>query len=172
MRDNSKRQRHSSLLEWQQLHLQLFSKQHAHAPPAPLPPSIPPRAEAQTAANPGLLLTVAVSYSAQADIAAAARALAEAALAGEITPDQITPGALASRLSTAGTLAEAGPPDLCIRTSATQRLSNFLLFELAYAELYFEAELWPAFGEAHLERALRAFAASERRFGGRRPAGV
>jgi undecaprenyl diphosphate synthase len=125
-------------------------------------------AEALTAANTGLLLTVAVSYSAQADIAAAARRLAEAVAAGALAPDDITPEAVARSLSTAPTLAEAGPPDLLIRTSNTQRLSNFLLFELAYAELCFEPALWPEFGEEHLVRALVQFAARERRGGGRR----
>ncbi|KAI8470615.1 MAG: Undecaprenyl pyrophosphate synthetase [Monoraphidium minutum] len=126
-------------------------------------------AEARTAGNGGLLLTVAVSYSSHADIAAAAARLAAAAAAGAITPAQITPAALAAELSTAG--GGAGPVDLLIRTSDTQRLSNFLLWELAYAELVFEPALWPAFGGEHLERALRQFAARERRFGGRRPAG-
>jgi len=136
-------------------------------------PSLPPqhqtpRAEALTADNPGLLLTVAVSYSAQADIAAAARRLAEAVAAGSMRPEDVTPEAMARSLSTAPTLAEVGPPDLLIRTSDTQRLSNFLLFELAYAELWFEPVLWPEFGEEHLARALQQFAGRERRFGGRR----
>ncbi|GBF93203.1 UDP pyrophosphate synthase [Raphidocelis subcapitata] len=129
------------------------------------------RAEALTEANPGLLLTVAVSYGARTDIAAAARALAEAVAAGRLRPEEITPAALEARLSTADALAAAGPVDLCIRTSGTQRLSNFLLFEMAYAELYFDPDLWPAFGEANFERALRAYAASERRFGGRMMSG-
>lgn len=125
------------------------------------------RAEAQTARNDGLLLTVAVSYSAQADIAGAARRLAEAVAEGRMRPEEVTAAAVASQLSTAPTLSEVGPPDLLIRTSNMQRLSNFLLFELAYAELWFEDVLWPAFGEEHLVRALRQYAARERRFGGR-----
>jgi undecaprenyl diphosphate synthase len=125
------------------------------------------RAEALTAANQGLLLTVAVSYSAQADIAAAARRLAQAAADGRIRPDDVTPDLLARELSTAPTTLEVGPVDLLIRTSDTQRLSNFLLWELAYAELYFEPALWPAFGEEQLVRALRQYAGRERRFGGR-----
>jgi undecaprenyl diphosphate synthase len=110
---------------------------------------------------------VAVSYGARADIACAARSLAEAVAAGRLRPEDVTPAALEARLSSAGALAAAGPVDLCIRTSGTQRLSNFLLWEMAYSELYFDPDLWPAFGEANFERALRAYAASERRFGGR-----
>ena len=141
---------------------------------ARLPPALreeAARAEAATSGGGGLLLTVALSYSAQADIAAAARALAEDAAAGRLDPADVTPALLASRLSTAATLREAGPPDLCIRTSGEQRLSNFLLFEMAYAELVFESALWPEFGAAHLEAALRRYAASERRYGGRRGGG-
>lgn len=119
-----------------------------------------------------MLLTVCVSYSAQSDIAAAARSLCADAAAGRLSPADVTPALLASRLSTARTVAEAGgPPDLCVRTSGERRLSNFLLFELAYAELEFEPAHWPEFGEEHLERALRRYAASERRFGGRVPRG-
>jgi undecaprenyl pyrophosphate synthase len=129
------------------------------------------RAEALTAGNEGLLLTVAVSYGAQSDLAAAARKLAAAVAAGEIAPEQITPESLGAALSTAATVAEAGPPDLCIRTSGTQRLSNFMLFEMAYAELVFEDALWPAFGEAQLVAALLRYACQERRFGGRRGGG-
>jgi undecaprenyl diphosphate synthase len=110
---------------------------------------------------------VAVSYGGQSDLAAAARRLAAAVAAGEMRPEDITPAALSGALSTAATLAEAGPPDLCIRTSGTQRLSNFMLFEMAYAELAFEPVMWPGFSEDHLVAALRQYARAERRFGGR-----
>lgn len=74
---------------------------------------------------------------------------------------------LQEQLSTSSMLQAAGPPDLLIRTSGEQRLSNFLLWELAYAELHFCAEMWPDFGEQQLLAALQDYAGRDRRFGRR-----
>lgn len=118
-------------------------------------------AVARTAGNPGLHLTIALSYGSRAEIAAAARALAADAAAGRISADEIDEGAVASRLSTAGT----PDPDLLIRTSGELRVSNFLLWQLAYAEFVFLEEAWPDFGEAQLRAAVAEFSRRQRRFG-------
>lgn len=116
----------------------------------------------KTSANQRTTLVIALNYGAQSEIARAARLLAQAVLAGELTPDAITPDQLQGRLYT----HDIPPPDLLIRTSGEQRLSNFLLWQAAYAELMFVDTLWPDFGQADLAAALEAFAARERRFGG------
>ena len=100
-------------------------------------------------------LAVALNYGSQQEIA---RAAAAAAAEGEVTPESI-----AARLDT----ADMPPLDLLIRTSGEIRLSNFLLWQAAYAEMWFTDVLWPDFTPAHLEQALASFAARERRFGGR-----
>lgn len=110
---------------------------------------------ARTAANTGSTLAVALNYGAQDEIARAARA---AAAKGEITPETI-----AAELDT----ADLPPLDLLIRTSGEIRLSNFLLWQAAYAEMWFTDVLWPDFTPAHLEAALADFADRERRYGGR-----
>ncbi|MEJ5975590.1 polyprenyl diphosphate synthase [Novosphingobium sp. PS1R-30] len=112
-------------------------------------------AVARTASNTGSTLAVALNYGAQDEIARAARA---AAAKGEITPETI-----AAELDT----ADLPPLDLLIRTSGEIRLSNFLLWQAAYAEMWFTEVLWPDFTPAHLEEALAAFADRERRYGGR-----
>lgn len=119
--------------------------------------------EAQTAGNSRLLLQLAVSYGGRQDLVEAARSLAEAVAAGRLSPQEIDESSLASHLSTCGTC----DPDLVIRTSGEQRLSNFLLWESAYAEFYFTPVLWPDFDAAELDRALEAFSERSRRFGGR-----
>lgn len=120
------------------------------------------RAEASTAHNDKFLLQVAFNYGAQADIVDAARRLVERALAGGAGP--ITEAALAAELATAG-----GPPvDLIVRTSGEQRLSNFLLWEAAYAELVFQDILWPDYGAEALGEAVAQYRARDRRFGGRK----
>jgi undecaprenyl diphosphate synthase len=119
-------------------------------------------AEDLTAANTGLALIVAFNYGSRQEIARAARRLAEAALAGAISPETITPQDLACRLDT----ADIPDPDLVIRTSGEQRLSNFLLWQAAYAELIFLPVLWPDFDRAALEAALEDYARRERRYGG------
>ena len=120
-------------------------------------------AEASTAANSRLNLTVALSYGSRAEIAAAARAAARAAAEGRLDPASLDEGAFAALLSTAG----MPDPDLIIRTSGEQRLSNFLLWQSAYAELLFLDVLWPDFGPAHFASAISEYAHRERRFGAR-----
>ena len=117
--------------------------------------------ESRTAANTGLNLTFAFDYGGQAEIAAAARELARSAAEGRLDPETITPELFASRLFTSA----LPNPDLVIRTSGEHRLSNFLLWQSAYAELLFLEVLWPDFGRAHLGEALETFAQRERRFG-------
>lgn len=109
----------------------------------------------RTAANTGMVLVVALNYGSQDEIARAARA---AAAKGAITPETI-----AAELDT----ADLPPLDLLIRTSGEVRLSNFLMWQAAYAEMLFTDVLWPDFGKAHLAAALDEFARRERRFGGR-----
>ena len=120
-------------------------------------------AERDTAANTRLNLVIALSYGARAEIAAAARAAAEAVRAGTLDPADITEASFGRFLSTSG----IPDPDLIIRTSGEQRLSNFLLWQSAYAELLFLDVLWPDFGPAEFADALAEFARRERRFGAR-----
>jgi undecaprenyl diphosphate synthase len=121
------------------------------------------RAEAATRAGARLNLTIALSYGGRAEIVAAARAIAEAARDGLIDPASIQEEALAARLFTGG----MPDPDLIIRTSAEQRLSNFLLWQAAYAEFVFLDVLWPDFDADHMSQALAEFARRERRYGAR-----
>jgi undecaprenyl diphosphate synthase len=118
-------------------------------------------AERRTAGNTGLNLTFAFDYGGQEEIAAAARELARAAAEGRLDPETITPELVSSRLFTSG-LPE---PDLVIRTSGERRLSNFLLWQSAYAELMFVDTLWPDFGRQEFVDALEQFSQRERRFG-------
>jgi undecaprenyl diphosphate synthase len=118
-------------------------------------------AESRTAANSGLRLQVAMSYGGRWDIVQAARQVARDSASGHMRPEELTEESFAGRLSLAG-LPEA---DLLIRTGAEQRISNFLLWDLAYAELYFSARLWPDFTVSDFEEALAYFAGRERRFG-------
>lgn len=118
-------------------------------------------AERRTAGNTGLNLTFAFDYGGQEEIAAAARELARAAAEGRLDPETITPELVSSRLFTSG-LPE---PDLVIRTSGERRLSNFLLWQSAYAELMFVDTLWPDFGRQEFLDALEQFSQRERRFG-------
>ena len=120
------------------------------------------RAEARTAQNDRFWLQVAFNYGAQADIVDAARGLMVAAVRGELAPEQLSETEFAARLSTGG----APPPDLVIRTSGEQRLSNFLLWESAYSEFVFQDVLWPDYGAKHLKAAVDEFHTRERRFGG------
>ncbi len=118
-------------------------------------------AERRSVANKGMNLTFAFDYGAQEEIVAAARELARAARDGRLDPETITPELFASRLFTSA-LPE---PDLIIRTSGERRLSNFLLWQSAYAEMLFLDTLWPDFGRADLAAALETFSQRERRFG-------
>jgi len=118
-------------------------------------------AETLTAANDRLNLAIALSYGGRAEIALAARRLAEDAAAGRIAPDAIDEDAFAARLLTAG----MPDPDLLIRTSGEQRISNFLLWQTAYAELVFTPTLWPDFAKSDLEKAVHDFHGRDRRYG-------
>jgi undecaprenyl diphosphate synthase len=121
------------------------------------------RAIEHTAGNERLTLVVALNYGSRAEIAAAARALAAKATAGEIDAEAIDEEAVAAELQT----SDLPGLDLLIRTSGEVRLSNFLLWQAAYAELMFVDTLWPDFSEREFAQALEQFAARERRFGGR-----
>lgn len=120
------------------------------------------RAEKRTRNNHKLILNVAVNYGGRVDISQAARHLARMAESGEIRPDDIDEAMLESHLA----LHDGPPPDLLIRTGGEKRLSNFLLWQLAYTELHFSDVLWPDFDAEHVDAALRDFAGRERRFGG------
>ena len=121
------------------------------------------RAVERTAANSRLTLVIALNYGSQAEIAAAARTLAARAKAGEIDPAAIDEQAIAGELQT----RDLPPLDLMVRTSGEVRLSNFLLWQAAYAELLFLDTLWPDFDEQAFAAALERYAARQRRFGGR-----
>jgi undecaprenyl diphosphate synthase len=118
-------------------------------------------AEEHTAGNSGLRLQVAISYGGRWDIVQAAQQLARQCASGALRPEEISEARLAAELALAG-LPEA---DLLIRTGGEFRISNFLLWDLAYAELYFSPRLWPDFALADLDDALAFFASRERRFG-------
>ncbi len=119
------------------------------------------RAVGETAGNGRLNLNVALSYGSRAEIAAAARRAALAVRDGTLDPESLDETSFASLLSTAG----MPDPDLVIRTSGEHRLSNFLLWQSAYAELVFTDVLWPDFGDVDFAAALAEFARRERRFG-------
>jgi undecaprenyl diphosphate synthase len=118
-------------------------------------------AETLTAGNSGLGLMVALGYGGRWDLTQACRSLAAEAAAGTLQPSEIDESRLASRLALSG----MPDPDLMIRTGGEQRISNFLLWNLAYTEMYFTDVLWPEFGPAQLDAAFEFFARRERRFG-------
>ena len=118
-------------------------------------------AEALTRDNRAINLTIALSYGGRAEIAAAARAIAAKVEAGTLPLDAIDEEQIASHLFT----ADLPDPDLLIRTSGEQRISNFLLWQCAYAELVFTKTLWPDFGRADLEQAIADYCGRERRYG-------
>ncbi len=120
------------------------------------------RAESRTRHNDKFLLQVAFNYGGRTDIVAAARRSIRAVLNGEMTVEQLDEQRFDDFLST----ADAPPPDLIIRTSGEQRLSNFLLWEAAYAELVFQDVLWPDYGLEPLSAAVAEYQARERRYGG------
>ena len=119
------------------------------------------RSAEQTAGNTALHVTLALSYGARQEITLAARRLAEQVQQGQLAPADITPELFAGQLYTADT----PDPDLLIRTSGEMRLSNFLLWQLSYTEIWVTPVLWPDFSEADFEAALADFSARHRRFG-------
>ena len=118
-------------------------------------------AEARTAANSQMTLFIAIAYGGRWDILRAVRRIATRVSAGQIGTDAIDEAAFAGELALAG----SPDPDLFIRTGGEHRISNFLLWNLAYTELYFCDCLWPDFDDAELERAFRHFSSRQRRFG-------
>lgn len=118
-------------------------------------------AEQLTAANTGLKLVIAANYGGRWDIAQAMQQIARAIEEGQLKSQDIS----AELIQRYVTLADLPEPDLFIRTSGEQRISNFLLWQLAYAELYFTDVMWPDFNEAEFDKALAFFAGRERRFG-------
>jgi undecaprenyl diphosphate synthase len=134
----------------------------------PLPPGLREliaNATARTAANSGIHFNVCTNYGGRAELVHAARRLAEQAARGELDPARIDEELFAAQLHTAG----EPDPDLLIRTSGEQRISNFLLWQLAYAELHITDVLWPDFNEAALTTALLDYQNRQRRFGGVAP---
>ncbi|HLR17630.1 MAG TPA: polyprenyl diphosphate synthase [Alcanivoracaceae bacterium] len=119
------------------------------------------KAEEQTRHNDSLTVVVAVNYGGQWDIAQAARAAAEQVQAGAIQVADITDAYLGAQLY----LADLPPVDLLIRTGGEYRISNFMLWQVAYSELYFTDELWPDFDERSLEQAVVEYSGRQRRFG-------
>ena len=119
------------------------------------------QAEARTAGNDQMNLMIALAYGGRWDILQAARRLAIEVREGRLDPEDIDEHALESRMSLAG----LPDPDLLIRTGGESRISNFLLWNLAYSELYFTDRLWPDFGASDLDDALAFYASRERRFG-------
>ncbi len=112
--------------------------------------------------NTGMVLALALNYSSREEILRASRRLAQRAVAGEIRPDQISRELFAQQLDTAG----LPDPDLLIRTACERRISDFLLWQISYAELYVSEVYWPDFSPKELHKALKDFAARKRRFGG------
>ncbi len=126
------------------------------------------RSEVLTANNDGLILNIAANYGGRWDIVQGVRRLAEDVKKGKLQPDDINEDLLNAQVC----LNEQVQVDLVIRTGGEQRLSNFLLWQVAYAEFYFTDVLWPDFDENVFKSALSAFAKRERRFGGASPGGV
>lgn len=125
-------------------------------------------AEALTAANTRSTLVIAVDYGGQWDIANAARQLALQVQAGELAAEVIDEQLLGQHIS----LADLPPPDLCVRTAGEQRISNFLLWQLAYAEFHFTDTLWPDFGARDMAEAIAAYGKRDRRYGGRKASAI
>lgn len=121
------------------------------------------KSERQTANNATLTVVIALNYGGRWDLVNASRKLLLAYQRGEIEPDQLTEESFEGFLSTAGVPA----PDFCIRTGGEQRISNFMLWDLAYTELYFTDTYWPDFNREQLLQAFRSYTNRERRFGRR-----
>ncbi|MBT3458397.1 MAG: di-trans,poly-cis-decaprenylcistransferase [Halieaceae bacterium] len=119
------------------------------------------RSEEATAANTGATLVLAVDYGGHWDVIDAVKKLASEVAAGTLSADEINSDRFGQTLA----LGDLPPPDLCIRTGGDARISNFMLWQLAYTEFYFSEALWPDFDEAALTRAIEDFQSRERRFG-------
>jgi undecaprenyl diphosphate synthase len=120
------------------------------------------KTRALTAGNPGTNLCLALSYGGRSELVDATREIARRVQAGQLKPDDINEALIANSLYQ----PEMPEPDLVIRTAGEMRLSNFLLWQISYAELYVTDTLWPDFREQHLHAAIADFARRERRFGG------
>jgi undecaprenyl diphosphate synthase len=112
--------------------------------------------------NDGMRLCLAVNYGGRAEIVKAAKTLAHQVASGQLHPDDIDESSIESQLETNG----MPDPDLLIRTAGEMRISNFLLWQMSYAEFWVTPDLWPDFTERHLDQAITAFQSRERRFGG------
>jgi undecaprenyl diphosphate synthase len=137
---------------------------HVIGRPEELAPDVQDELEigiAKTAANTGMLFNIALNYGGRAEIVDAVKDLARDVQAGRLRPESIDDAAIAERLYA----ADSPPPDLLIRTSGEQRISNFLLWEVAYSELWFTPIFWPDFDREHLYEAIRDYQKRSRRFG-------
>ncbi len=123
------------------------------------------RTTARTQNNTGMRLCLAINYGARAEICQAVRQLAQKASSGQIAPETITEEMISAELMTGG----MPDPDLLIRTASEYRISNFLLWQISYAELYICQKHWPDFREQDLREAISSFSGRDRRFGGLRP---
>ncbi len=121
--------------------------------------------ERESAGNGGLTLCLAINYGSRAEITDAARAIARKVREGTLDPDSIDEGTVARHLYT-GAMGEFADPDLLIRTAGEMRVSNYLLWQISYAEIHVTPTLWPDFSREHLHAAIRDFASRKRRFGG------
>jgi undecaprenyl diphosphate synthase len=120
---------------------------------------------ALSASNTGMKLCLAINYGGRSELVDATRRIAERIKAGELSPDAIDEQTISEHLYTAG----MSDPDLLVRTASEMRVSNFLLWQISYAEIWVTQRLWPDFREPDLHQAIRDFAARDRRFGGLNP---
>ena len=126
------------------------------------------RAVNNTAGNTGLQFNIALNYGGRAEILRAVQLLAADAAAGDIHPEEITEAMISERLYTGADETGCGDPELIIRTSGEERLSNFLLWQCAYSEFVFTDVLWPDFSPEEFEKCIEEYQSRDRRFGGRK----